>query len=230
MTTSDPTAEFGLFLRRQFIDPETCARIIAEIRSAPTTQAPVYIEGSPERVHEDVRKATSLHPSNETIAWIHERLLGELPALSEHFKLKLTDCEQPQFLVYRAGDFFVRHQDGNTDQLDFDHLRVRKISIVVFLNDAAGTSAGSKQEFEAGQEARQKLASGQEFEAEQELGPGTFRGGALLFCREGDAEHQPLTLPLWGETGLLVAFASETLHEVTPVTDGERFTIINFFK
>jgi SM-20-related protein len=201
MTTSDPAAAFGLFLRRQFIDPETCARIIAEIRSAPTTQAPVYIEGSPDRVHEDVRKATSLHPADETIAWVHERLFGQLPALSEHFKLELTDCERPQFLVYRAGDFFVRHQDGNSELLEFDHLRVRRISIVVFLNDASA-----------------------------ELADGAFSGGALLFCRERDAEHGPVTFPLWGETGLLVAFASETLHEVTPVIGGERFTIINFFK
>ena len=182
-------------------NPETCARIIAEVRSAPTTPAPVYIEGSPDLVHENVRKTTSLHPSDETITWVHERLFQQIPALNEHFKLDLTDCERPQFLVYRAGDFFVRHQDGNSEQLEFDHLRVRKISIVVFLNDASG-----------------------------EPEPGTFCGGALLFCQEGDAETEPVTFPLWGETGLLVAFAAETLHEVTPVTGGERFTIINFFK
>lgn len=201
MTTTDPAAAFGLFLRPQFIDPETCARIIAEIRSAPTTPAPVYIEGSPGNIHEDVRKATSLHPADETIAWVHQRLFQQIPALSEHFKLELTDCERPQFLVYRAGDFFVRHQDGNSDQLEFDHLRVRRISIVVFLNN---NSAG--------------------------LEPGTFSGGALLFCREGNGKVEPLRVPLWGETGLLVAFASETLHEVTPVNSGERFTIINFFR
>jgi SM-20-related protein len=201
MTTVDPVTEFGLFLRRQFIDAETCARIIAEIRSAPTTQAPVYIEGSPDLVHEDVRRATSLHPSAETVAWVYQRLLQQIPAFIDHFKIELTASKQPQFLVYRPGDFFVRHQDGNSDQLEFDHLRVRRISIVVFLNDASAN-----------------------------LTPGTFGGGALLFCREGDAQHEPLTYPLWGETGLLVAFVSETLHEVLPVTDGERFTIINFFK
>jgi predicted 2-oxoglutarate/Fe(II)-dependent dioxygenase YbiX len=202
MPTSDLAAHFGLFLRRQFIDPEMCARIIAEARCAPTTQAPVYIEGSSERVHETVRKATSMHPSCETISWVHERLFREMPAIAEHFKITLTDCEQPQFLVYRAGDFFVLHQDGaSDDNLEFDHLRVRKISIVIFLNDAA-----------------------------MEPADGTFSGGALLFHQEGDAQTEPLTFPLWGETGLLVAFASHTLHEVTPVTNGERFTIINFFR
>ena len=50
--------------------------------------------------------------------------------------MTLTDCERPQFLRYEKGDFFVLHQDGNKHQLDFDHLRVRRISIVVFLNDS----------------------------------------------------------------------------------------------
>lgn len=201
MPTSDLAAHFGLFLRRQFIDPETCARIIAEARYAPTTQAPVYLEGSSELVHQTVRKATSMHPSDETISLIQDRLFQQIPVLAEHFKISLTDCEKPQFLVYRAGDFFVRHQDGNSDNLEFDHLRVRKISIVIFLNDAT-----------------------------METRAGTFSGGALLFCQEGDAQTEPLSFPLWGETGLLVAFASHTLHEVTPVTAGERFTIINFFR
>jgi SM-20-related protein len=201
MATSDLATHFGLFLRRQFIDPETCGRIIAEARCAPTTQAPVYIEGSSELVHETVRKATSMHPSDETISWVQERLFQQIPALAEHFKIILADCEKPQFLVYRAGDFFVRHQDGNSNNLEFDHLRVRKISIVIFLNDAT-----------------------------VESGDGTYSGGALVFHQERDSNREPQTLPLWGETGLLVAFASETLHEVTPVTDGERFTIISFFR
>jgi predicted 2-oxoglutarate/Fe(II)-dependent dioxygenase YbiX len=201
MTLSDAANDFGLFLRRQFIDPEMCARIIEEVRTAPTTRAPVYIEGAAGTIHENVRKTTSLHPSDRTIAWVRERLFQQIPALNQHFKIDLTDCESPQFLVYRPGDFFVRHRDGNSEQLEFDHLRVRRISIVIFLNDASAV-----------------------------LTPGTFRGGALLFCREGNAEVEPLAFPLWGETGLLVAFAAETLHEVTPVTDGERFTIINFFK
>jgi SM-20-related protein len=32
-----------------------------------------------------------------------------------------------------------------------------------------------------------------------------------------------------GETGALIAFPSEMLHEVTPITRGERFTIVSWF-
>ena len=186
MSESDPS-HFNLFLLRNFLDEESCASLKSELAVAPTTQAPVYIEGTEGTIHEKIRKTTSLHPANETFWQVHERLLRQKSALEAHFSMSLTDCERPQFLRYEKGDFFVRHQDGNTHQLDFDHLRVRRISIVVFLNDS-------------------------------------FSGGALNF-------YDPTTtFPLMGETGLLVAFKADTFHEVLPVTSGERFTIISWFR
>jgi SM-20-related protein len=187
MSESDGPAHFNLFLLRNFMDPDSCAGLRAELALAPTTQAPVYIEGAEGTVHETVRKTKSLHPADETIEQMCERLFSQKPALESHFGTSLTDCERPQFLRYETGDFFVRHQDGNTDQLDFDHLRVRRISIVVFLNDS-------------------------------------FSGGSLTF-------YDPTTVfALTGETGLLVAFKADTLHEVLPVTSGERFTIVSWFR
>ena len=187
MTESDGSAHFNLFLLRNFLSTDSCARLRGELASAPTTQAPVYIEGTEETIHETIRKTTSVHPAAETVSQVHEWLFRQKSALENHFATSLTDCEPPQFLRYGKGDFFVRHQDGNTDQLDFDHLRVRRISIVVFLNDA-------------------------------------FSGGALNF-------YDPVTtFALTAETGLLVAFTADTFHEVLPVTSGERFTIISWFR
>ena len=195
MSQPAPAAHFNLFLRRNFLDAETCARLRAELSDAPTTQAPVYIQGSEGLVHETVRKTTSVHPAAETFSDIHARLLQQKSALEQHFGEALSDCERPQFLRYEKGDFFVRHQDGNTRQLDFDHLRIRRISIVVFLND---------------------------FSTEPE--EHCFSGGTLNFY------DQTRTCALEGETGLLVAFSSDIFHEVLPVTSGERFTIISWFR
>jgi SM-20-related protein len=195
MSQTAPAAHFNLFLLNNFLDPETCARLRAELSEAPTTQAPVYIQGSEELVHEDVRKTTSVHPAPETFTNVHAHLLQQKPALEQHFGETLHDCERPQFLRYKEGDFFVRHQDGNTQQLDFDHLRIRRISIVVFLND---------------------------FSSEPQ--DGCFSGGTLNFYDQNE------TFALQGETGLLVAFTAETFHEVLPVTSGERFTIISWFR
>jgi SM-20-related protein len=187
MPESDGSAHFHLFLLRNFLDPDSCVSLIAELAAAPSTQAPVYIAGAEGTVHESVRKTTSLHPSDETIARLRERLFRHQPALEQHFGTSLTDCERPQFLRYRTGDFFVRHQDGDAGQSDFDHLRARRISIVVFLNDA-------------------------------------YSGGALTFHDEAT------TFALTGETGLMVAFRAETFHEVLPVTSGERFTVVSWFR
>lgn len=195
MSASEPAAHFNLFLLRNFLDADTCARLKAELTDSPTTQAPVYIEGAEGTIHESVRKTTSLHPSDETFGSVHERLLTQKSALATHFGLNLTDCERPQFLRYETGDFFVRHQDGNTKQLDFDHLRVRRISIVVFLNNFA-----------------------------TEPQTNCYSGGLLNFHDEQGTYGLP------GETGLLVAFRADTMHEVSPVTSGERFTVISWFR
>ena len=195
MSQTAPAAHFNLFLLRNFLDAPTCAKLRAELTEAPTTQAPVYIQGTEGLVHENVRKTTSVHPADDTFTSVHARLLEQKPALEQHFGETLHDCERPQFLRYANGDFFVRHQDGNTRQLDFDHLRIRRISIVVFLND---------------------------YSVEPQAG--CYSGGLLNFYSREE------TFGLEGETGLLVAFTAETFHEVLPVTNGERFTIISWFR
>lgn len=62
---------------------------------------------------------------------------------------------------------------------------------------------------------------------ESELaGPDTYCGGSLVFSdyRGGRTYSVP------GEPGTLVAFRSETTHEVTPVTHGERYSIVSWFR
>ncbi|MDX6612880.1 MAG: SM-20-related protein [Blastocatellia bacterium] len=187
---------------RGFLSPDVYASLRSAALTSPTTQAPVYIEGSDERIHETVRKTTSFHPDAETISRIHDQLLQQKAPLEEYFRRRLIDCEPPQFLHYREGDFFVRHQDGNTEQLEFDHLKIRRISIVVFLNS---------------------------FSAEAKAG--TFCGGQLNFYDQDDkAAAEPWVFSLKGEAGLLVAFPADTFHEVMPVVRGERFTIISWFR
>jgi SM-20-related protein len=201
MRILDAPAASGLFLVRDFIDPQQCAAVRAEARAAPGHPAPVYIEGADGLVHEDVRKTTSLEVSAVTAADVERRLRELRTGIGDYFGLGLTDCEPPQFLRYVEGDFFVRHQDGDAEQIEFDHLKVRKVSVVIFLNGGAGEPAR-----------------------------GTFGGGELLIYRS-DAEtgRGALVFPIPGSPGLLVAFRSDTVHEVTPVTSGERFTVVSWF-
>jgi predicted 2-oxoglutarate/Fe(II)-dependent dioxygenase YbiX len=57
-----------------------------------------------------------------------------------------------------------------------------------------------------------------------------YGGGSLKFYALLDGpkwENCPFSLD--AEPGLLIAFRSDTVHEVEPVTFGQRFTIVTWF-
>ncbi|MEO8337310.1 MAG: 2OG-Fe(II) oxygenase [bacterium] len=56
----------------------------------------------------------------------------------------------------------------------------------------------------------------------------TYGGGALVF--HGSYANPTPPLSVSPAPGTLVAFRSETTHEVTPVTHGERYTIVSWFR
>lgn len=199
---SDSIERFNLFLLRNFLDAQSCAALVAEVREAWGGPATVYRPGAPSPVDETLRRTTRHMLSQETTERVRQLLLERMPEVGAHFGIALRDCEDPQFLRYREGDFFVAHQDGNTEQLQFDHLRVRRVSVVVFLN-------------------RQS----------EEAAPDAFGGGSLVFYDPYiDTTRKELGAAVEVEAGLLVAFRAETTHEVVPVTHGERFTIVCWYR
>ena len=59
--------------------------------------------------------------------------------------------------------------------------------------------------------------------------PASYAGGSLMFYGLiDDPRTRNHGLPLTAVSGLLVAFRSETVHAVTPVTRGTRFTIVSW--
>jgi predicted 2-oxoglutarate/Fe(II)-dependent dioxygenase YbiX len=197
--TSEATARFDPLLVRGFFDSKTCEEIIAEMRSAES--GPASIHGGSKSVDERVRKAARVTPSAETIGLVRRRLLECRPRIEEHFGISLSDCEEPQFLRYQVGDFFVAHQDGNTPLLKFDRDRVRIVSVVIFLS-------------------QQSVAGG----------PGNYGGGSLVFSGPLVDPSYRETREVVGEIGMLIAFRAETTHEVTPVTQGERHSIACWYR
>lgn len=55
----------------------------------------------------------------------------------------------------------------------------------------------------------------------------SYSGGELRI--HGEIAGKMFNFPLKGEAGLLVAFRSETIHEVSPVKEGERYTIVSWY-
>ena len=156
------------------------------MKAAKAGAATVYGKGASGSIDSNVRNTLRVVPSSETVELVIQRLLSCKQAVEEHFSLTLDECEDPQFLRYREGDFFVAHQDGNTGMLLLDTER-RRISTVIFLNRE-------------------------------------YLGGVLVFMNLSSRFQMP------AEPGTLVAFRSETTHEVTPVTHGERFSIASWYR
>ena len=149
--TTDVRARFDLFLVSDFFAPQTCAEMVAELRSAEINPATVYGRDVSGSIDERVRKVARLRPAQATFEFVRRRLLECKGAVEQHFRIKLDECEEPQFLRYRVGDFFVAHQDGNTGLMRLEQEQ-RKVSVVIFLSQQA-----------------------------EEPEPDTYCGGALVF-------------------------------------------------
>jgi SM-20-related protein len=183
-----------LFVVPQFFQSRLCETILAELQSLEGSAATVYGRTTSGSVDENSRKTLRLKPSDEIIELVTRKLWECREAVEKHFAVSLSECEEPQFLRYREGDYFVAHQDGNTGLLRLDSER-RLISTVIFLS--------------------------RESEVSQ---PGTHCGGSLVFTDLRNRFH------MRAEPGTLVAFRSETTHEVTPVTHGERYSIASWYR
>jgi SM-20-related protein len=201
-----PKAEFfsrlGLFVAKGFIDPAMCESLRFEMRSGIHIAATVVGESFQETVNESVRSTKQAKISVLSASHLASRLSAVKPMLENHFNVNLGGCEKPQFLIYREGNFFLPHQDGDDNPSKPEYIKKRKLSAVIFLNND----------------------DAQETESE------SYRGGDLTFYGLiDDPRCKQYGFPLFSEVGLLVAFRSETFHEVTPVTRGERYTIVSWF-
>jgi SM-20-related protein len=181
-----------------FLDADECAAMRAQLASSVATAASVLSGDARGTVMPHVRRTTRIACPPEMSEGIRARLMNRKSELESHFALSLSDCEAPQFLRYKTGDFFVPHQDGNTP-LVYDESRFRRISLVIFLSTPSA-----------------------------ELLPETYGGGSLVF--HGSYAAPTLPTSVNPAPGTLVAFRSETTHEVTPVTHGERYTIVSWFR
>jgi SM-20-related protein len=195
--TDDDTID--LLEMQDFLDAETVAEVVAELERAGGAPATVLGTQPGGVVQPRARKVTRVAVSPETGELIRRRLMDRASELEAHFGVAITACEDPQFLRYEPGDFFVPHQDGNTP-LVYDDSRFRRISAVIFLSRQSDEPA-----------------------------PGTYGGGDLVFHGPyGGPEVRVVASSV--TPGTLVAFRSETTHEVTIVTHGVRYSIATWLR
>jgi SM-20-related protein len=200
-----PKAEFfhlfGLYSSKNFLTTSLCETLRAEIHSSNLLEAGIRKKDGTFGVNPSFRSAKWGKVSSKSSSEVKSVLAQLQSSLEKHFQEQLTGFEEPQFLIYHPGDFYSQHGDSSKDPESADYLKKRRVSIVVFLN------AESDQPHD-----------------------GCYGGGALTFYGLiNDPRMKNHGLPLVGEEGMLIAFPSDIIHEVTPVTHGERFTIVSWF-
>jgi SM-20-related protein len=120
MADSKPAPWPDLFVVKQFLAPQTCREIVAEMNTSHADAATVYGQTASGVVDQNIRQTLRIRPSATTTDFVTQRLIDCREILEKHFAVTLAECEDPQFLLYRTGDFFVAHQDGNTGLLRLD--------------------------------------------------------------------------------------------------------------
>lgn len=194
-----------LFIVNDFLEPFVCERIVDEMSTSEGRPSVVYGSSVSGVVDTVTRKSLRVTPSKEIEELVVSRLMACMVRIGKHFGLRLTECEEPQFLRYQVGDFFVAHQDGNTGLLRLDTER-RRVSTVVFLSRETDN-----------------------FSCEAETPAARVHCGGSLVFTNLRASPEQAKVRASAEPGTLIAFRSETTHEVTPVTHGERHSIVSWY-
>ena len=197
----DPSffARFGLYIEPQLLDADTCRGCARRWTRPSRSRRPSRTRASTRSIARTERRG-SRRWTPETLAIVRDRLNSLRETLSGHFDLELEECEKPQFLVYEEGDFFRPHMDSSDK--DADEASGRRVSAVIFLNETS-----------------------------EEPATGAYGGGSLSFygLLQDDPKGEGIGLPLVGSPGALVAFPSQMIHGVSPVTHGRRYTIASWF-
>jgi SM-20-related protein len=195
---SKNTLKVELLTIKNFLGAAALEDILSQMRTARSGPATVYGREADGAVETLVRKVTRVNMPAETLEHVTRQLLDRKGEIESYFGEGLGECEEPQFLRYQEGDFFIPHQDGNTP-LILDESRLRKVSIVIFLSAQAQEQTG-----------------------------GAYSGGSLVL--HGTYPNYEVRFPVTNDPGTLVAFRAQTTHEVTPVTYGERYTIVSWYR
>jgi SM-20-related protein len=199
--SADFLARLGIFVRHGFLSDDLCKHIITDIRSGEPVPAPIGNDQGAYVVDTSVRQAFAIKVSEATRTLVEAPLRALQPSLEEHFHAALSHHQEPTFLFYGVGDHYAPHRDNRRDEGACSPSREREVSAVVFLNDPS----------------------------ENETDGGYGGGELTLFGLIKAPGTEARGLSLAAKRGLLVAFCSDLLHQVTPVTHGERFTMVTWY-
>jgi SM-20-related protein len=195
----DIFTRLGLYLKKDFLDASLCEEIRAQMKTQAYEAGHVKTADKGYVVDVSVRRTRVAHVPVDYAYMIRDRLEELRPAIEDHFTEPLKLQEKPQFLFYEPGDGYAPHRDIPSEPVE-EGARIQGRRVSIVIF------------------------------LNDKAGAHPYSGGELVFYGlVSDPQWKDYGLPLEAEAGLLVAFRSETLHEVRPVTGGERYTIVTWF-
>jgi len=202
-----PSVDFfrraGLYLVQNFLSGPSCAELIDIIAAAPKRRGKVIAGGGADRTDESRRSVDDVKVPKELTTNVRQSLVDLKDDLQRHFGIPLEwGGEGPDYLLYRAGDFFKPHADNEEYPPAPNSIVIRRrVAVILFLNRHS-----------------------------REYDEGCFGGGLLNFYGLLDGgKWKDCAFGLEPEPGLLVAFPAGLVHEVTPITFGERYSVLTAF-
>ena len=161
-----------------------CNLLCEEMRKAPqsnTTSFDSNGAGLIEDVEYTKRKDVLTLP-DEILEKLEKKLVGKIPELEEQFGIEIKGLQQITPSIYSTGDYAGPHTDNPPIAGVPDHIRNRKASIVIFLNE--------------------------ESVVEKE---GAYCGGNLTFYGLVEGEtFKNVGVPVVGEEGMFIAFSAQS--------------------
>lgn len=200
MSISSFYFKLGLFVEPSFFDGNVCSKLRSEVKKAQGIPSRIFYKGYID-IDDNLRRSKTLNVSENTISFVKKRLLFIKPRIEASFNTVLEDCQNPHFLLYKEGDFFHPHKDNSDRGESPNWFKDRKISVVIFLNSEAEKPKRN-----------------------------SYVGGGLTFYQLANIPpFDTKGFRIIGKAGMLVAFRSDILHEVTEVKYGERYSIVSWF-
>lgn len=209
----NPYYEYPYLLIENFLPQFLCDSIVeyafnssqAERAKVKTTLFNAVVNPS---VDESIRK-TVIHKLPEALlAEYNKSFKKHQQKIEDFFALPLTTASSVQVLEYTKGDFYIKHADDSNEVLDEKGETVgfvqvaplRKISTVLFASSHDESGADERH----------------------------FSGGELLFNYLFDAQGKPVKF--YPKAGDMLVFPSNPIysHEVLPVREGYRLSMVQW--
>lgn len=195
--------QVGVYTIPAFMTQEECAQWRGVAVASGGQEAQVY-RNRQGVLDDQARKTLAVSVDEAVRSTLEDRIRELRPDMERYFGVPVDGLERLHCLMYRPGDFFRLHSDtsefSDGDESGFAKgIRGRFLTVLVFLNDPGHDTE-------------------------------PYEGGALtLYGLMSGGASKNFGFPVEVEAGLLIAFRATTMHEVSPVTAGRRYTLVTWF-